>query len=90
MGIRDEAQIALRELQGAICRHLAEHREGLQNLTIARDLGLESDHEGQQKNYLTSRRTRDISTTYRHPRVGEGPGPHKNRCGCPGFPPTRE
>ena len=32
---------------------LKQHADGLQNAAIAQALGLESDHEGKQKDYLT-------------------------------------
>jgi hypothetical protein len=40
-------------IKEAVLDHLKAHKEGLRNADLARHLGLESDHEGQQKEYLT-------------------------------------
>lgn len=40
-------------IKEAILDHLEGHRDGLRNADVAHDLGLESDHEGQQRDYLT-------------------------------------
>jgi hypothetical protein len=50
---RDRAQEGIASLKEAILEYLRRHPEGVQNSTIVRDLGLESDFEGQQKNYLS-------------------------------------
>jgi hypothetical protein len=41
------------ELEGAILDYLEAHPDGAINSQIARDLGLESDFGGRQKNYLS-------------------------------------
>lgn len=40
-------------IKEAILDHLGDKRDGLRNADLAHDLGLESDHEGHQKDYLT-------------------------------------
>ena len=45
--------MGLAHIKEALLDHLDAHKEGLRNADLARDLGLESDHEGQQKDYLT-------------------------------------
>lgn len=40
-------------IKQAILAHLALHPEGLGNSQIARELGLESDFNGKQRNYLS-------------------------------------
>lgn len=49
----EKASAALVALKEAILEHLANHPEGLGNSEIARDLGLESDFQGKQRNYLS-------------------------------------
>lgn len=49
----DRAKAARTELEQAILDYLAERPEGAINNQIARDLGLESDFAGRQKNYLS-------------------------------------
>ncbi|MGN6329153.1 MAG: helix-turn-helix domain-containing protein [Rhodanobacter sp.] len=48
-----KANAALAILKEAILEHLANHPGGLGNSEIARDLGLESDFQGKQSNYLS-------------------------------------
>lgn len=50
---RTEAAIGLTNIETAIVGLLAEHPDGLINNEIARELRLESDFSGRQKNYLT-------------------------------------
>lgn len=49
----DRAKAAHAELEAAILDYLAARPDGAINNEIARDLGLESDFEGRQKNYLS-------------------------------------
>ncbi len=49
----ERATLARAELEAAILDYLEEHPEGAINNQIARDLGLESDFDGRQKNYLS-------------------------------------
>lgn len=51
--VKQKATMGLALIKEAMLDHLEGHKEGLRNADIARDLGLESDHEGQQKDYLT-------------------------------------
>lgn len=53
MTATDRASAALASLKEAILQHLAHHPGGLGNSEIARDLGLESDFQGKQSNYLS-------------------------------------
>jgi hypothetical protein len=48
-----KAAMGLALIKEAILDHLEAHSDGLRNADLAHDLGLESDHEGQQKDYLT-------------------------------------
>lgn len=50
---REKAAKGRAELEDAILEYLRERPEGAINSEIARDLGLESDFAGRQKNYLT-------------------------------------
>ena len=50
---REKAANGLSSIEEAIVGLLAEHQEGLINNEIARELKLESDFDGRQKNYLT-------------------------------------
>jgi uncharacterized protein len=50
---KQKATMGLALIKEALLDHLEAHKEGLRNADLARDLGLESDHEGQQKDYLT-------------------------------------
>ena len=50
---RQKAQEGLALLKEAILGLVAEHKDGVSNSDIARELGLESDFEGNQKNYLS-------------------------------------
>jgi hypothetical protein len=50
---RQKAEKALALMKEAILDYLRPHADGLRNADLANDLGLGSDHEGQQKNYLT-------------------------------------
>jgi hypothetical protein len=47
---RGPAQALLKE---AILDHLEAHSDGLRNGDLAKDLGLESSHDGRQQDYLT-------------------------------------
>ncbi len=49
----EKAAKARAELEEAILEYLSLHPEGAINNQIARDLGLESDFAGRQKNYLS-------------------------------------
>lgn len=49
----ERAKAARAELEGSILDYLRTHPEGAINNQIARDLGLESDFAGRQKNYLS-------------------------------------
>jgi len=49
----DRAKSARAELEAAILDYLELRPEGAINNEIARDLNLESDFEGRQKNYLS-------------------------------------
>jgi hypothetical protein len=51
--VKQKATMGLALIKEAILDHLEAHKEGLRNADLARDLGLESDHDGQQKDYLT-------------------------------------
>jgi hypothetical protein len=51
--VKQKATMGLALIKEAMLDHLEAHREGLRNADLAHDLGLESDHEGQQKDYLT-------------------------------------
>lgn len=51
--VRQKATMGLALIKEAILEHLEGNKEGLRNADLARDLGLESDHDGQQKDYLT-------------------------------------
>jgi hypothetical protein len=51
--VKQKATMGLALIKEAMLEHLEAHEEGLRNADLARDLGLESDHEGQQKDYLT-------------------------------------
>jgi len=50
---RDQASAGLAGIEEAIVGLLAERPDGLINNEIARELRLESDFAGRQKNYLT-------------------------------------
>lgn len=50
---KQKAMTGLALIKEALLDHLEANKEGLRNADLARDLGLESDHEGQQKDYLT-------------------------------------
>jgi len=50
---QSKAAMGLALIREAILDHLARSKDGLRNADIARELGLESDHEGHQKDYLT-------------------------------------
>ena len=49
----EKAAKAREAMEEAILEYLRLHPEGAINNQIARDLGLESDFDGRQKNYLT-------------------------------------
>lgn len=53
MNNRDKAQEALAAMKTAIENYVSIHANGVTATEIARDLGLESDFEGSQKNYLS-------------------------------------
>lgn len=48
-----KAAAGLQQLKDAIVDYLAEHPDGVRHSQIVSDLGLESDYEGKQKNYLS-------------------------------------
>jgi hypothetical protein len=50
---REKAEKGLTLVKEAILDYLGAYADGLRNADLAHDLGLGSDHEGQQKNYLT-------------------------------------
>jgi hypothetical protein len=50
---KTKAGMGLALIKEAMLDYLEANGEGLRNSELARDLGLESDHEGQQKDYLT-------------------------------------
>jgi len=52
MGPKEQAQDGLRLLKQAIHSYIALHPEGVTNADVTTYLGLESDFEGSQKNYL--------------------------------------
>lgn len=49
----ENAKKGLEHIKAAILAYLAMHPEGVGNSQIARDLGLESDFQGKQKQYLS-------------------------------------
>lgn len=51
--LRQKASEGREALEQAILSLLGEHKDGLINNEIARQLGLESDFNGRQRNYLT-------------------------------------
>jgi hypothetical protein len=53
MSATTKARDGLALISEAVLEHLAKHPEGIGNSELARDLGLESDFQGRQKNYLT-------------------------------------
>lgn len=52
-GAVEQAQLALAMLKNAVVKALTANPEGLTNATVASVLGLRSDHQGQQKDYLS-------------------------------------
>jgi len=52
MTSKDKAQAGLALIKAAILEYLAAHQNGVRNAEITQALGLESDFEGKQKNYL--------------------------------------
>ena len=50
---RQKAEKGLALVKEAILDYLGAYADGLRNADLAHDLGLGSDHEGKQKNYLT-------------------------------------
>ena len=53
MTATEKANEGLALLKEAVIDYLAKHPEGVGNSDLARDLGLESDFQGRQKNYLS-------------------------------------
>ncbi|MDQ1094347.1 hypothetical protein QE400_003760 [Xanthomonas sacchari] len=53
MAVADRAANALDSLKLVILEYLEKHPNGVGNSQLARDLGLESDFQGRQKNYLS-------------------------------------
>jgi len=53
MSPRERAQLGLREIEQAILDLLREEPEGLTNAELVSRLGIESDFEGQNRNYLS-------------------------------------
>lgn len=51
--VSERAKLARAELELAILDYLRSRPDGAINSEIARDLGLQSDFEGRQKDYLT-------------------------------------
>jgi hypothetical protein len=51
--LKQRAQEARSELESSILELLKQKPTGLRNSEIARELGLETDFQGRQKNYLT-------------------------------------
>jgi uncharacterized protein len=49
----DTAQQGLNLVKQSIIQLLEQHPEGLRNVEIASSLGLRSDHEGKQEDYLS-------------------------------------
>ena len=49
----EKATMGLTLLREAVLELLSEHPEGLRNTDIAKKLTLESDHQGNQRDYLT-------------------------------------
>jgi hypothetical protein len=47
------AQDGLKRIEDAIVRVIEKHPQGLRNYEIAEELGLRSDFQGKQKDYLT-------------------------------------
>lgn len=50
---KQKAEKGLALVKEAILDYLGAYADGLRNADLARDLGLGSDHEGKQKDYLT-------------------------------------
>ena len=50
---KSKAGMGLALIKEAILDNLEGRRDGPRNADLAHDLGLESDHEGQQRDYLT-------------------------------------
>jgi len=53
MNPADKAQHALDAMKVAILEQLARYPDGVGNSELARNLGLESNFQGKQKNYLS-------------------------------------
>jgi uncharacterized protein len=53
MTAREQAEKGLSLLKEAILAFAASHPEGIANAQVAVELGLESDFEGNQQNYLS-------------------------------------
>ncbi len=53
MNPSERAKSARQQLEDAILEYLQSQPDGAINNQIARDLGLESDFEGRQRNYLS-------------------------------------
>ena len=49
----EKAQEGLSQMKQAVVDLLNEHPEGLRNVDIASALGIRSDHEGKQEDYLS-------------------------------------
>jgi hypothetical protein len=50
---RERAQAALAELRAAVLSEIDSSERGLTNATLVKALGLESDYEGKNRNYLS-------------------------------------
>lgn len=50
---KERAQVARREIEGAILDLLSDHPNGLRNVDVAEGLGLRSSTSDNHKNYLT-------------------------------------
>lgn len=53
MSHKEKAESALREMKEAIVGFESDHKDGVIASDVARELGLESDFEGSQRNYLS-------------------------------------
>jgi len=49
----ENAQQGLTLIKNAIVEYIREHPNGVTNAEIARNLGIESDYEGKQRDYLS-------------------------------------
>jgi hypothetical protein len=73
---KEKAAMGLALIKEAILEHLTEHPDGLHNSDFARDLGLHSEHEGGQPDYLTYSVLGLLMTERRVTKVKGGARPH--------------